>query len=167
MRSLTSILLTALFLSTPALAMHSERFVDNGDGTVTDTASDLVWKKCSEGQSFKSSTGECDGLAGSFTWQQAVQTTRSGNTDCEGENPDVSDWRLPDIKELSGLVDRSRLDPAIDIDVFPETQADWYWSSTPYAGPADYAWVVHFNGGNANIIYVDSALRVRLVRSSW
>lgn len=43
------------------------------------------------------------------------------------------DWRMPTVEELFGLADRSRVDPAIDVDAFPDTKSTWYWTSTPYA----------------------------------
>jgi hypothetical protein len=62
-----------------------------------------------------------------------------------------SDWRLPTIRELLTLVDYARYNPAIDIDLFPECKANWYWSVTPYApSPGDYAWYVLFSDGHAN-----------------
>ena len=60
------------------------------------------------------------------------------------------DWRLPNVDELFGLADRTRVSPAIDTDFFPDTESDWFWSSTLYAGsPSDYAWGVNFSYGNA------------------
>ena len=58
-----------------------------------------------------------------------------------------TDWRLPTIQELLTLVDYGRHHPAIDTNFF-DYSSDWYWTSTPAAGsPADYAWVVYFDGG--------------------
>jgi hypothetical protein len=60
------------------------------------------------------------------------------------------DWRLPTVEELFLLADRTRKDPAIDTDFFPDTPSDWFWTSTVYAGsPADYAWFVNFSSGSS------------------
>jgi len=58
------------------------------------------------------------------------------------------DWRLPTAEELFCLADRTRVDPAIDTDFFPNTPASWFWSSTVDASsPSGCAWVVNFGGG--------------------
>jgi|SRR5579859_5841404 len=79
---------------------------------------------------------------------------------------DYTDWRLPTEEELLTLVDRKRYSPAINIELFPNTASEFYWSSTPYAyGPADYAWGVYFDDGDTGIDGRDSGGFVRAVRS--
>ena len=57
-------------------------------------------------------------------------------------------WRLPTKDELFGIVKTSEY-PTIDNTWFPNT-VDWfYWTSSPYPGYADYAWVVYFYNGGA------------------
>jgi hypothetical protein len=63
------------------------------------------------------------------------------------------------------LVDHSRTDPAIDADYFPETQSSFYWSSSPYAGYGDGAWVVSFYDGYDFANNKGDGYSVRLVRS--
>lgn len=58
-----------------------------------------------------------------------------------------SDWTLPDIDQLSLVIDRTRRDPAINVDYFRDIASDWYWSTTPVAGSAASAWYVGFNYG--------------------
>jgi Protein of unknown function (DUF1566) len=73
---------------------------------------------------------------------QYVKTLEVGN---------FKDWRLPSVEELFLLADRSRVSPAIDIDFFPGTKSDWYWTGTLYASsPGDCAWVVNFSVGNSS-----------------
>ena len=75
-----------------------------------------------------------------------------------------TDWRMPTKDELSAILASSG-SPLIDTTWFPNTQASYYWSSSPYVGNSNYAWVVNFYNG-----YVDGYLRgygyghVRLVR---
>lgn len=60
------------------------------------------------------------------------------------------DWRLPTVEELFLLADRTRVDPAIDTDFFPDTPSSWFWSSTPWASsPSGYAWDVSFSYGGS------------------
>lgn len=114
----------------------TNNLVDNGDGTVTDAATGLMW--------MHNDTGEA------VDWQEALRNAESaayaGHTD----------WRLPSVKELQGLVDYSGVFPAIDplFTCAPITNeagnADYgyYWSSTSALfqenGPYYYAWYVAF-----------------------
>jgi Protein of unknown function (DUF1566)/Viral BACON domain len=102
-------------------------YADNGDGTVTDTSTGLMWQ-----QQAGSSTQ---------TWEQALAY-------CEGLNlGGHTDWRLPTIKELQSLVDYSLYGPAINTTYFPNAAASWYWSSTTGANGTYGAWLVHFYNG--------------------
>ena len=76
-----------------------------------------------------------------------------------------NDWRMPTKEELEGILASSG-SPRIDITWFPNTQASWYWSSSPFVGYSDSAWVVDFYDGyvyNGNRYY---GYAVRLVRAS-
>ncbi len=112
-----------------AVATATGGYADNGDGTVTDTSTGLMWQQqaCSSTQ----------------TWEQALAY-------CEGLNlGGHTDWRLPTIKELRSLVDYSRYNPAINTTYFPNAAASWYWSSTTGAHGTYFAWVVGFGLGTA------------------
>ena len=76
-----------------------------------------------------------------------------------------TDWRLPTKEELEGIVLRGT-SPAIDTMWFPNTQARFYWSSSPYVGNSGSAWGVNFDYGNVNFTGRSLNLRVRLVRNS-
>ncbi|MBV5307804.1 DUF1566 domain-containing protein, partial [Chromatium okenii] len=135
-----------------------DSFVDNADGTVTQSNTGLMWAKCSEGQSGTNCT---DYYATTMDWSAAL--TAANNSNLGGYN----DWRLPNFKELQTLVDYSRYAPAIDSDYFPNTPIDndsWFWSGSPIAGSADYAWSVNFNYGYATNGHRSYDYHVRLVR---
>ena len=76
-----------------------------------------------------------------------------------------TDWRLPTKEELEGIVLRGT-SPTIDTMWFPNTQARFYWSSSPYVGNSGSAWGVNFDYGNVNFTGRSLNLRVRLVRNS-
>lgn len=122
----------------PATAPDSH-FVDNGDGTVTDVATGLMWKQCLEGVS---GTGCTSGSVTSMTWQQALQ--RGVDAAFAGH----TDWRLPNMNELESLVERRCDDPAINARFFPNTPGNsWVWSSSPDAYRPSHAWSVFFYNG--------------------
>lgn len=77
-----------------------------------------------------------------------------------------SDWRLPTVKELSGLVTYRipYINPVINEVYFPNTKSSTYWSSTPYATDSTYTWGVDFNIGMADAYSVESNCYVRSVR---
>jgi Protein of unknown function (DUF1566)/Domain of unknown function (DUF4214) len=133
--------LLAALVSLPTLAA----FVDNGDGTVTDTVTGLMWDKCPYGQTANDCSG---GSAFRFTWAQAlVQTVALNGINYKGHN----DWRLPSIRELESLVLIRLTNPAIDDIAFPNTDVtQWYWSSTLTAHDTSSAWAVPFQTGDVN-----------------
>ena len=117
------------------------RYIDHGDGTVTDTATSLMWIRCpyynSNGttdMSYDASSNTCVQTASHMDWQAAIQAVHSTSSTFSYANH--SDWRLPNIKELASLLAFDRFDPAINITIFPSFAADSsgiYWSSSPHA----------------------------------
>ncbi|MCK6414687.1 MAG: DUF1566 domain-containing protein [Giesbergeria sp.] len=139
-------------------------FTDNGDGTITDTSTGLVWDKCSRGQVWDNATppGTCTGTASTHDWAAALAQATAANA---ASHRGQADWRLPNRTELESLVQINANNPAIDGTHFPATPYTWYWTSTTYApGPAN-AWVVYFGNGYTNAGSKTGANHVRLVRS--
>ncbi|TAG48816.1 MAG: DUF1566 domain-containing protein [Betaproteobacteria bacterium] len=98
--------------------------------------------------------GRCD--TEKYTQDVNAQTTALCN---------VRDWRMPTVKELEGIADLGRFNPAIDPTYFPNTLSSSVWSGSPYAPNSSYAWFVGFDGGYADFSYGRSyAYQVRLVR---
>jgi hypothetical protein len=141
------------------------RYVDNRDGTITDTKTGLMWKRCSEGLS----GADCEkGKMERYIWDDAVQNFK--NVEYAG----YADWRLPTIDELktlvycsNGIKDKICNDgserPRINQQAFPNTA--WaYWSGSPSAGYSGYAWYVSFHYGNSGSDPRDYVSAVRLVR---
>ncbi len=120
-------------------------FTDNGDGTVADNETGLVWQQQDDGVS--------------RNWKQGLAYCQ--DLDLGG----ATDWRLPDIKELRSIVDNTRYYPAIDTTVFPGTSLTYYWSSSTYAPSTYYAWSVLFFY-NGRVFHYHKALTnyVRCVR---
>ena len=105
-------------------------FIDNLNGTVTDLRTSLIWAKCTLGQTYTLSTNSCSG-AGAVNyldWGDALSAAASYEVN------NISGWRMPNIKELGSLVDRSCAAPTINLTLFPNTVSSIYYSSTPFKG---------------------------------
>ena len=149
-----------------ATAPDSRYTVANGtQGAVTDDETGLMWKRCSEGQTWDGNS--CTGDAMESTWQEALQRAREVNTGNAGKNLGHSDWRLPNKNELASLVEQRCSNPAINTTLFPGTPSRNFWSASPYAlGPGGDAWGVNFYGGDIRSARADASteIYVRLVR---
>ncbi|CAK8718733.1 hypothetical protein GCAAIG_08190 [Candidatus Electronema halotolerans] len=80
----------------------------------------------------------------------------------------ASDWRMPTRKELENLVHHGRIDPAIDIDYFPNTRSWYYWSGVPNAYDRDgqeRVWTGDFVDGDGGTFNRFVDLPVRLVHN--
>lgn len=143
------------------------RYTVSTDGQeVTDNQTSLIWHRCSEGMIWNGTT--CAGTASTYTHEQALQLA-AAQASSTGKA-----WRLPNVKELASIVDRSLSNPAIDSTAFPATpsslqQLSYYWSSSPFFGygvTTGLAWSADFTG--SGVIFINrslSPLYVRLVRA--
>jgi hypothetical protein len=125
-------------------APNLESYADNGDGTVTDNVTGLMW-------------------------QQAVPATLYAWADAIAYCPTLtlaghSDWRLPSVIELVSIVDLGQFSPSINGKYFPSTPANFFWSSSPVAGSPSLAWLVYFDNGNTGSVVVSGTDFVRCVR---
>ncbi|MCP5495271.1 MAG: DUF1566 domain-containing protein [Leptospiraceae bacterium] len=121
------------------VTLFASPFTDNGNGTITDVYSKLIWQKCSKGLSGNACK---DGASSPEQWESAINYCNSLTL---GGIVSGS-WRLPNINELYSLVIvySNMSIPHIDHAAFPNsnTSGPGYWSSTNYSG---YAWSVMFN----------------------
>jgi Protein of unknown function (DUF1566) len=130
--------IASLLLFASTLATADAPFTVSADGQeVTDAKTGLIWRRCSEGMLAVGNI--CSGTPSTFTHEAALSRA-SSETAATGVT-----WRLPNVKELSSIADKSR-SPAIDALAFPGTPGFWYWSSTPVAYSL-FAWQVNFNDG--------------------
>ncbi len=136
------------------------QFSINGDGTVTDSKTGLMWKQCVEG---KEGVDCATDTLSSFTWDQALQQPEILNA--SGGFASHTDWRLPNIKELSSILEMGCYQPAVNLTLFPGDPGSYVWSGSPYAGDAYGAWGVYFYGGDVDDFGRGDYYAVRLVRS--
>ncbi len=112
-------------------------FHDNGDGTIADRATGLIWSKADSGKG--------------MNWEDALAWVQARNA---GKHLGHNDWRLPNAKELESLVDYTRSpdvtgSPAIDplftctgiTNEIGKADYPYYWTGTTHASI--------FAGGNA------------------
>ena len=151
-----------------AYSINPMSFTDNGDGTVTDNNTGLVWQKCSMGQNNDAS---CSGSATSYNWYEA---SGSYNANYNANSTNVcgsltlpgGGWRLPSDRELMEIVDYSIPwpGPTIAQGTFPGTVSSVYWSSTTVASNPGGAWHVDFYDGYVGLYYKYDSTYVRCVR---
>jgi len=139
-----------------------------GDGrTVLDKKTGLMWSRCSIGKTWDKVKQRCEGTASVHNWQEALKLVTVEN---KNELLGHSDWRLPNIKELSSLVKTACIYPAIDAFTFPEAYNEEdikhsYWSSSVFEQYPQRAWFVDFDLGHDNATDKKHYKQLRLVRS--
>jgi hypothetical protein len=131
-------------------------FTDNGDNTVTDNNTGLMWIKDHDAMG---TVGGVD-WSSPMTWDDAIDNCEA--LDYAGH----TDWRLPNIKELMSIVDYEVYSPAINQTYFPNAQSGVYWSGTTYADWTDGAWDVGFGDGYVGVDVKGGVGYVRPVRNN-
>jgi hypothetical protein len=118
------------------------------NGLVVDNATKLTWQ-----QAAPTNTTFTAAQAKSFC---PILTSTFGGTG----------WRLPNVKELASLLDRSlAAGPMLDATAFPGSPNNAYWSSTPdAAAPTMTGWTVDFSNGRITRAPLTSSVSVRCVR---
>ncbi len=131
------------------VASPSPRFTNNGDGTVTDNLTGLVWLR----------NAGCYGRSNWNTSLVIVKQLAGGSGRCSLLDDSLEgEWRLPNLKELSSLVNSGYKEPALsnaastDIwkpyDAFVNVKSTVrYWSSSTRRGNQEHGWYVDFSYG--------------------
>lgn len=133
----------------------SPRFVDHGDGTVSDELTGLIWLK--QGDYF-----------GEVTWEQALQNANNLASGSPGltDGSVAGDWRLPNIREFRSLLDYSTVNPMIPADhPFTDVQSAIYWTSTTLASAPTLAWMTTLGIGPSVFDIKENRNRMWPVRS--
>ena len=165
------------------------RYVDNGDGTVTDNLTGLMWE-----QTTSTCSGEITCYSTQYEWTSSgvaadgslfttfLATLNGGDyynpADVQNESPGAGscfanhcDWRMPTIAELKAIVSPNAssvtgcgfgsacIDP-----VFGPTEPFLYFSSSTVAGNTTRVWNIFFNDGPVALSNKLSANFARAVR---
>jgi len=142
-------------------------YTDNGNGTITDDTTGLMWEKLSD-------DGSIHDQDTTYTWPAAIATKIAAlNTAVFAGH---GDWRLPNRYELETLTflgaDSPATDLAFNTGCVPDcsvttcscTRSNFYWTSTTYHPNPANAWIVGFSNGNTNSNIKSSLYYVRAVR---
>lgn len=119
------------------------RFLDNGDGTLTDQATGLIWLRDA-------------GCLGWITWVQALSNCNAlADGSCGlSDGSQAGDWRLPSIRELHSVIDYSQWNPAIGffaLLLIQNLYSGRYWSSTTYVNNSISAFYVNMAYGDVGM----------------
>jgi hypothetical protein len=101
-------------------------YTDNGNGTITDNITGLIWQKTDGGE---------------MTFENASVYIKIVNLG------GYSDWRLPTSFELFSINNYDRLNPALNTNYFTITAAEYWWTSETRADDKLLVWVVNAGGG--------------------
>jgi hypothetical protein len=127
---------------------------DNGDGTVTDNLTGLIWEQKNEAN---------DPLT--YTYNDAAAYCE--NLSLGG----FDDWRMPSRKEYSTILNLGRLSPSLDTTYFPffirTNPTDiYYWTSSDYHDDPSQSWIMQLSFGIIDKGAKVSLYKVRCVRGT-
>lgn len=134
------------------------RFINNGDGTITDKKTNKTWLACIIGMKWDGKT--CTGQSLTYTWADSFPVIDEMN---EKKVAGRSDWRLPKVEELMSIVEPRCFKPAINLDVFPYSPETAFWTDSSEDGFQPRVWVVHFLNGKQYIANKKQDWRIRLI----
>jgi hypothetical protein len=132
----------------------SPRFTDNGDGTITDNLTGLMWLK--DANCADTIGHDPDGTGdGSMQWESALDFVAGINDGTYTISAPHTDWRAPNINELESLANWGESDQAtwLIAQGFTNVQSEWYWSSSTDTYQDYFAWCITMSNGHLNHRY--------------
>jgi len=109
--------------------INQPSYTDNGNGTITDNVTGLMWQKVDGGEmTIENANAYCDNLVlGGY-----------------------SDWRLPSPMESFSILIHQNNNPAMNTTFFPSSGAEYWWTSTYQTGDNTKVWCTNAGGGIGN-----------------
>lgn len=131
-----------------ALSVVSFANLTETNGVVTDSETNLNWQN-----DYTDNSGNVI----SASWSNALAY-------CEALDLDGIGWRLPNIKELTTIMDDTSTNSAKGYNILSELDPSNYWTSTTYNNTTTSAWIMAFDTGNHNTRDKDVSNNVICVR---
>lgn len=113
--------------NTKAPTVIADQFKDNGDGTIADNLTGLIWQKVQS--------------PNTLTWEEAL--IYASGLSLAGK----SDWRVPNVKELQSLNDAKLSKPSFNKNYFTNVLSGNFWSSTTLVNAPARAWDINVDYG--------------------
>ncbi len=151
-------------------------YTDNGDGTITDNSTGLMWEKKSDDGDRLHDKDNAYYWSGNGTqetiWDWLEDVNAEGGTGFAGYH----DWRVPNVRELQSIVNYQSTPLPVSTALNSNcvagatvltgscTLLTYYWSSTTWARSTSQVWGVDFNHGEVVPSDKASGSRVRAVR---
>jgi Protein of unknown function (DUF1566) len=132
------------------VAWPNPRFIDNANGTMTDTLTGLILTKdgnAPDPNGALPNIGLCPNSRGDMSWPQALDYIACLNTN---SFLGFADWRLPNLNELESLVNAEVIDSSVFLNTagFINVKSSTYWSATTDAQAPAFAWDVSLRTGD-------------------
>lgn len=118
-------------------------YTDNGDNTITDNRTGLIWQKTD---------------AGTINFAAALSYCNANTPALPG-----SGWRVPNIRELGSIADYSAT-PLLSATYFPGATISSFWSSTSVVNALNRGYTFHFGSGLVAQVAKSGTAMVKCVR---
>lgn len=144
--------------------LNGTRWCDNGDGTVTDLTTNLVWlKKADWGGRHKIYQSGGSSVENAH---DRASLLKAGVTDAElSDGSEEGDWRLPTLSELKALTTGDESVSSSQMRAFTGILSNYYWSSTTQSTRLHVSWIVGLTDGRVTDDFESTSYYVWAVRS--
>ncbi|MBI5504083.1 MAG: DUF1566 domain-containing protein [Deltaproteobacteria bacterium] len=152
-------------------------FTDNGDGTITDNATGLMWEKQDDSGGIHDKDNNYTWSTGTNNMDGTIVTTFLATLNGGGGFAGYSDWRVPNVFELESLRNMGAFNPSTyaafntgcvttcTVLTCSCTRSLYYWSSSTSQEVPARVWYVHFYDGVTSSLSKTSTYGVRAVRA--
>jgi len=142
MKNFRIFIVCTFWLITLCNLAFAERFVNNDNGTVLDTKTDLTWQQETKEE---------------LNWKEAISY-------CDDLSLGFGTWRLPTVLELQTLIKKVKGYPSIETKFFPETTPALYQSISIPTFSYTHRYAVNFANGTLDYTNRYRKYRVRCVK---